>query len=179
MSIPEIYIVFDVESAGLHGEGFAVGAVAIDSEGNELQAIRFACPPNAARGTAGGHEWCKANLPEIEVTHTAPLYVRNAFWRFWRSWADKKAKLVADCGWPVEARFLCACVDDNLIEREWQGPYPLYELASFVLANRGDPLKARERLAGESPVHDPLADARQSARLLLESLKTFHDAIAP
>jgi hypothetical protein len=50
------------------------------------------------------------------------------------------------------------------------GPYPLHDLASILLAHGRDPLAKNERLPEELPEHDPLNDARQSARLLHEVL---------
>jgi hypothetical protein len=95
--------------------------------------------------------------------------VRNGFWRTWLEWKSRGAVLVADCAWPVEARFLAACVDDNLDARTWDGPYPLHELASFMVAAGMDPMTTYDRLPDE-PQHDPLGDARQSARLLVMAL---------
>jgi len=171
MPQPTLFFVFDVESVGLHGEGFAVGFIVQDADGNELETGRFACHPNAARGSKEGAEWVASNIRTIEPTHTAPWLVRAAFWRRWREWQGKGAVLVADCAWPVEARFLMQCVDDSPIEREWQGPYPLHDLASITLARRGDPLAKNERAPIELPEHDPLCDARQSARLLHSALQ--------
>jgi hypothetical protein len=165
-----LFFVFDVESVGLHGEGFAVGFLVRDREGNALDAGRFSCPVNAARGSRDSFAWVEANIPKLEPTHTAPWLVRAAFWRRWMEWKAKGAVLVADCAWPVEARFLADCVDDNPGEREWQGPYPLHDLASILLTLGSDPLAKRERLPEELPEHDPLCDARQSARLLHEAL---------
>ncbi len=171
MIIASQFFVFDVESIGLHGEGFAVGFVVRDREGNTLDSGRFACSPSAARGSREGFDWVQANIPTIEPTHDAPWLVRAAFWRRWQAWKEKGAVLVADCAWPVEARFLAACVDDNPREREWQGPYPLHDLASAFLAIGIDPLAKHDRLPDELPEHDPLADARQSSRLLLQALR--------
>lgn len=162
-----MYFVFDVESVGLHGEGFAVGFVLVDKEGNQHDCGRFACSYLAAQGSAAGFEWCKANLPPIEITHESPWLVRAAFWRKWQEWHGKGAKMVADCAWPVEARFLAACVDDKPIEREWQGPYPLLDLAPLLAQAGICPTQDHERNAEELPQHDPLCDARQSARLFL------------
>jgi hypothetical protein len=72
--------------------------------------------------------------------------------------------------WPVEAHFLSECVADRPQEREWQGPYPLLDVASVRLAAGLDPLATVDRLPSELPAHDPLADSRQSARLLVEAL---------
>lgn len=165
-----LFMVFDVESVGLHGEGFAVGYVVVDREGSTHEVGSFACPVFAAKGSASGFDWVKRNCPEIPKTHDSPWLVRAAFWRAWRMWASKGAALVADCAWPVEARFLVACVDDHPVANEWLGPYPLYDLAPIRLAAGLDPLATVDRLPEEKPIHDPLCDARQSARLLIEAL---------
>lgn len=166
------FFVFDVESVGLHGEGFAVGFVVVDREGNLHEQGAFSCPLNATRGSSKGFEWCRENIPDQCETHSAPWLVRAAFWRRWLEWKAKGAVLVADCCWPVEARFLAACVDDNPIQREWEGPYPLHDLATLILATGGDPTATRDRLPEETPQHDPLCDAKQSARLWLANLPT-------
>lgn len=170
-----IWMVFDVESIGLHGEGFAVGFVVVDEVGNELDSGRYVCPQSAASGlmdadTDPARKWLAENIPPMATTHAMPHQVRAAFWEKWQKWKEEGALLVADCGWPVEARFLTACVGDEPQLREWSGPYPLHELGTFMLAAGLDPLAAYGRVgANELPAHDPLADARQSARLLLEN----------
>jgi len=83
---------------------------------------------------------------------------------------DKGAVLAADVPWPVEARFLAQCIDDEP-GRKWDGPYPLIDIASVRLAAGLDPLASVERLAEELPQHDPLCDARQSGRLLVEAIQ--------
>jgi hypothetical protein len=174
-SVRRHIMVFDVESIGLHGEGFAVGFVVVDTEGNQHDCGAYACCPSAAQGSSEGHEWVKNNCPKLTITHQAPWQVRAAFWRKWHEWKAKDALLAADCCWPVEARFLARCVDDHPNEREWQGPYPLHDIASILLARDQDPLAKREREPDELPEHDPLADARQSARILLQALVPSND----
>ena len=164
------YLVFDVESIGLHGEGYAVGGVLYDHQGWELSEFRFACLPEDAKGDGNGRDWVKANAPAIPVTHASPREMRSAFWEVWMKAKKDGAVLVADCGWPVEARFLAACVDDDHTERAWQGPYPMHEAASFLEAAGMDCLGTYEREENEMPVHDPLADARQTGRLLFDVL---------
>lgn len=160
------WCVFDVESVGLHGEGFAVGYVVLDRDLSISETGLFACPWNAARGNQAGIEWCQRELPGLPVTHASPRTVRSAFWGRWMDWKSRGGVLVAECGWPVEARFLAECVDDDPISREWQGPYPLLELATLMEAHDHDPMKPWDRRAEELPVHNPLADARLSARIL-------------
>lgn len=173
------YMVFDVESVGLHGEGFAVGYVVVDEDGAELDSRAFACHPNNAVSLgSGGRDWIKHNIPELRVTHDSPWLVRRAFWSSWNEWKAKGATLAADVPWPVEARFLARCVDDNHESRERDGPYPLIDVASVRLAVGLDPLETGPRLDNEKPQHDPLADARQSARLLIEALNEARIGVA-
>ena len=161
-------IVMDVESIGLHGEGFAVAYVVVSSEGKVLEEGLFACDPSLAQGTEESRKWVSENVPMLEYTFKSPRGVRDAFWAVWLKWRALGAYLVAEGGWPVEARFLAACVDDCPKSRGWEGPFPLVELSSMQLLSKGPPLRMRERLNNELPVHNPLADARHSARLWLE-----------
>lgn len=170
MSTEKTFLVFDIESIGLHGEGFAVGWVVISSLGAVYEESLLSCPPDAANGTSDSRAWVAKNIPPMAVTHKSPHGVRQAFWAVWELWKKNGAVLVADCCWPVEARFLAQCVDDDPRAREWGGPYPLHDLASVLLANGKDPLAITERLPNELPQHNPLADAKQSARILIAAL---------
>lgn len=174
------FMMFDVESIGLHGEGFAVGAVIVE-DGQTLGEHYFYCGPEKASGGNEGRSWVATNVPEPDWVRYGMEGVRGhnchsaddmraQFWKIWRLTQSLGGVLVADCAWPVEARFLAACVDDQSTKREWEGPYPLHELASFRLAAGLDPLATETRLPRELPAHDPLCDARQSARLLIEAL---------
>lgn len=165
------WMVFDVESVGLHGEGFAVGYVVLDRELQINETGMFACDWKAARGTKDGIEWCERELPGLAWTHTSPRAVRNAFWDRWTVVKSAGGVLVAECGWPVEARFLAECVDDDPTRRAWQGPYPLHELATLMAQRDLDPMKTWDREASELPAHNPLADARLSARILIECMR--------
>lgn len=169
--MPDKFMVFDVESIGLHGEGFAVAWVVVNRDGDRLGEGCMACDPGQCVGTDESRQWVAANVPSLEVTSQTPQHLRNAFWHEWRHWADQGAVLVADCAWPVEANFLSACVKLNHAEREWQGPYPLHDLASVLLATGADALAVTDRLPDELPAHHPLMDARQSARQLVAALK--------
>jgi hypothetical protein len=169
MKPDQLFMVFDVESVGLHGEGFAVGYVVVEPSGEVVGGKSFACHPDRANGGPEGRAWVAENCPPFEFNCASPSAVRRRFWQAWQSWKDQGAVLVADCAWPVEARFLIACVDDAPEQNTWNGPYPLHELASFMVAAGMDPMATYDRLPDE-PQHDPLGDARQSARLLLVAL---------
>lgn len=170
-TLPALFMVFDVESIGLHGEGFAVGFVVVNQHGEALAEGVHACPPGHAHGADDDRKWVAENIPELNGEHPTPESVRSSFWHCWQYWKAQGAVLVADCCWPVEARFLAACVDDSPIARKWSGPYPLHDLASVLLALGRDPLATNERLPNEAPAHHPLHDARQSARLLVAALR--------
>ncbi len=171
MNPTDLFLVFDVESIGLHGEGFAVGYVVKRGDGEHMADGMFACSPNMADGMVSDREWVEQNIPPLDSNCYTAADVRNRFWAVWMEWKVKGALLVADCAWPVEARFLAQCVDDAPFERNWEGPYPLYDLASVLLAHGKDPLAITERLPDELPAHNPVNDAMQSARILVETLK--------
>lgn len=168
------FFVFDVESVDLHGEGFAVGGGVYLENGAAQYEFRFACPIDSAKGDDEGREWVKKNTPVLEVTHHNPLGIRDAFWSEWikAKTAYPGVVMAADCGWPVEARFVCACINDDPVSRRWNGPYPLLEISSVIMAVGKVPLAKYPRTESEKPEHDPMADARQSARLLAEALKS-------
>ncbi len=181
-----------MESIGLHGEGYAVGWVYV-VDGVEVRAGREACDPWVAYGTKDDRDWVAANVPAIPMTQNSTRDVRAAFRAAFRSaWFDAKADgaiMVADCAWPVEANFLTACAADipearrwgrpyplhdvpeaHLQVHRWRGPYPLHDVATARLCAGLDPLATVMRLPNEEPKHDPLADARQSARLFAEAM---------
>lgn len=181
--IKKTYMVFDVESVGLHGEGFSVGYIVINN-GEEVEFGYFKTHPENVKGTNADYKWIEQNvlpvmnsvsivsLNSIAFGFNDPKKVRSVFWERWMTWKNKGATLVADCLWPVEARFLIDCINDDPIARNWDGPYPFIDVSSIRLAKGFDPLGTEERKEDEKPAHHPLADARQSARLLLEALKS-------
>lgn len=164
--------VFDVESVGLHGEGFAVGIVVIGEDGSTLFEGIAACPPESCFGDNEDMKWVLENV-KVETTHGYSDGVRYFFWTAWREWADKGASCWADCLWPVEAKFLEACIADDPKRRNWEGPYPFFDISTLLLAAGKNPLENFNRKPNELPAHNPLNDARQSARILYELIKAW------
>lgn len=175
--MPKLFFVFDVESVGLHGQGFYVGVVVIEESGHVLDCFSCGCLSDDALGSSfESREWVSKNVPPLPSSPlSGPRAVRDLFWKYWTHWKEKGAVMAADCAWPVEARFLLECVDDELKAREWSGPYPLIDIGSVLLAAGVDPLKKFHRLPEELPEHNPLADARQSARVLTTALRDIND----
>lgn len=164
----DTFFVFDVESVGLHGEGFAV-AGGVYLAGSSQWEFCYACPTDEAEGDLEGRRWVKENVPEMDITHRDTYGLRLAFWEAWERAKSGSAEMAAECLWPVEARFLRDCITDDA-QRLASAPYPIHEIASVMLAAGMDPLATYDRTPSEMPRHNPLADARQSARLLSEAL---------
>ena len=157
---------FDAESNGLHGPAFAGGAVILNPDGSEAETFCARCP------IAGDVDpWVRAHvLPALEgvpVTHETPRAMRDAFWS-WLTGLQASSLVVVDCGWPVEAGLLSACVADDP-SRAFGGPCPLHEVATLLLSAGHDPLASYadrvlspEALASHRK-HHPVDDARVSA----------------
>lgn len=169
----KLFFVFDVESVGLHGEGYAYGYVVVDRDGNEIACGESSCDPKFATGDEAGRKWIAENCPKLLSLESVPRDVQFRFLEDWHHWKAKGAVMVADCPWPVEARFLLDCMWCSM-----DGPYPLIDVGSVVLAAGGDPVGTFDRKDNELPKHDPLCDARQSARILIQHLKRDDPAAA-
>lgn len=178
MSVTPAWMVFDVESAGLSGEGFAVGWVVVARDGAEIDSGLLRCELDFASGRESCIAWVRervvpalsaGGLTERIEDHLSIAELRSAFWAEWTVQRARGAVLAVDVPWPVEANFLSACVRDNPWREAYQ-PYPLIDIASVRLAAGLDPLATLPRTARELPAHNPLADARQSARLLVEAM---------
>lgn len=179
----DIIMVFDVESVGLYGQGFAVGYVVIKSNDKTiLDQDYFACPSDEALGTMANHSWIEENvLPFLPPANCkSPEEVRSRFWeRFqgWQNspdlkrWGEDKFSLFADCGYPVETNFLNKCVMDNEPEYQWNGPYPLQEIATVRTLLGLDPTLSYE--LPKDKRHNPVEECLYIAPLLVDWLAQF------
>jgi hypothetical protein len=171
--LPPSFFVFDVESIGL--VGFAVGYVIVrTSDGAELDAgLAWVNPSDLLFSVADPDdaEWVKKNVPALPVDRRVNTYneLYDFFWKNWSSARGRYAWLAADCSWPVEARFLVDCIS-AVNARRYESPYPFIDIASVMLGAEIEPMADYARTPDELPKHNPLADARQSARLLLQAL---------
>lgn len=162
------FFIFDVESIGLYGEGFAVaGGVYLD--GAPQWEFCFCCPRGKAEGLQADRDWVNQNVPMLILNENDPRGLRMSFWSAWETAKAEGAQMAAECLWPVEARFLRDCIIDDA-QRLATAPYPCHEIASVMLSAGMNPMATYDRTPSELPRHNPLADARQSARLLFEAL---------
>lgn len=167
------YFSFDVEASDLYGEPFAVGWVIVDEHGREHDEGYLACPAHnpcawvqenvlPVLPTGAGHPY--ANVGDAEDLYTL-------FWHAWRQAQQKydDITLLTDCPFPVEAGFLREVVTFLDLPME-ESPYPLLDVGSVLLAVGEDPTGEFNRLARETPAHNPVCDARQSARIFVAAL---------
>lgn len=166
---------FDLESNGLHGDAFAVGAVLMDASGIVLDQYT-----GRTKVVGKVDDWVEKNvIPAIQnmsITHGSYKDLRESFWR-WYLQAEQKADYVlVSNGYPVEYRFLIKCQDENLEERYWQHPFPILDLASLLIqagiefSDKGH-LKNEILKSGGYLRHNPLDDAKVAALLAFESFK--------
>lgn len=167
---------FDLETNGLHGKAFAVGAAVMDADGNILDEFTA-----RVRLTGRVDEWVKNNvLPAIEdmpITHDSYEELREAFWA-WYVEAEKKSDYVlVNNGYPVEYRFLLDCQDANIEERYWQHPFPLLDLSSLMIMTEhgaGSSRRALKKIIDEEyghKIHHPLEDAKMALKLAFEAFR--------
>lgn len=164
----------DVEANGLHGPAFAVGAVLIKADGTLLDEFLARCPLMGELDP-----WVKKNvlpaMKEFPQTHPDAKSMRDAFWAWFKAAQEQADYVLVDNGYPVEARFLLTCQDDDLENRYWEHPFPLLELSSLLLQAGVKPLAVRYQLVGELEAskqhHNPRWDAWVSARVAIEAFK--------
>jgi hypothetical protein len=103
--------------------------------------------------------------------------MRSAFWEWFKAAKEQADYVLVDNGYPVEARFLIDCQDDNIDERYWDHPYPLLDLAGILLQVGEKPLTVRSKYAeerlGNQKVnrHNPRWDAWVSVQAALKAFE--------
>lgn len=160
---------FDIESNGLHGQAFSVGAVLIDSDNHKvIDEYTSRCPI-----VGEVDEWVQANvLPSMkdvpeDCKDTPEL--RKKFWVWYKEAKAKSDLIVCSNPYPVETRFLAACQDDDLKERYWDHPFPLLDLGTMLYTIGAKTPSERGEYIGKavkdenSLVHNPRWDAWATA----------------
>lgn len=158
---------FDVESNGLHGPAFAVAGVLIGSSGTVLSKFSSRCPIEGELDP-----WVKDNVigPMLGMPETAPTAraMRDAFWEWYLEAKSKADYIVTANPYPVEARFLMECQRDDMPAREFDHPFPLFDVSSMMAGAGMHSASSRAEIvaaatAGQSgQAHDPAWDALSS-----------------
>ena len=166
---------FDLETNGLHGEAFAVGAVLIDATGRIISKFTARCPLNGLV-----NEWVQANvfpvITDMPETQQSPKELREAFWAWYLHTEPEADYVLVANGYPVEYRFLLQCQEDDLDTRYWQHPFPILDLTSVVLASGHDPSAKGEFISrivreGNYARHNPVDDAIIAALVAFKAFK--------
>lgn len=178
--LPPFFIVFDVETVGLYGEPFALGVVIVNTAtwATEVEAL-VGCPFQRAGGVPEDRAWVEENvLPALQAQMgtlrprevETPDHLRNVLADLWEHWSARGAWLAADHPFPVETEFLSGMWVERKIsaKADVPSPYPLFDYANFRAGRGLDPIETLPREESELPAHNPLADARQTARLIAE-----------
>lgn len=161
-------ISLDCETDGLYGPIIAIGAVLWENGQTVGFGRRVSWEPDSAWVLENVWPQCK-DLPQT----ISPL---GAFASWWA--ANKRdALVIADVGVPVEARLFRDMVAGSFMG-EFDGPYPLHEVATLLLAAGVDPDIDRETYAFDGGVpdvsivgdpHNPVFDARVSLACWLKA----------
>lgn len=161
---------FDAETDGLWGQAFAISAIVY--EGGRETARFLARLPD----TTVTNGWVKENvlpkLADVKVTHDSFDTMLAAFAEFYKE-NKADADIIVHMGVPVESRVLLDMHAKRLIG-EWDGPFPLIDLAGVLKARGEDPTSVDSYnskyglLAGRSEAeglatHHPLYDAIATA----------------
>ena len=166
----------DAEVDGLYGRAFAI-AVTVLTDGHEIAAFSGRIADEHV-----GDAWVRENvlptLTGMPVTHTSSDELEEAFWLFysstfvdgqWGKGPDPQVRVIAHCGAPVESGLFARCVSRDS-SRTLQGPMPLHEVGSVLLALDEDPSSVdgynkRHGLAVpfEGVSHHPMYDATAAA----------------
>ncbi|MBO5354083.1 MAG: hypothetical protein J6J42_07525 [Lachnospiraceae bacterium] len=160
-------VFMDVETDGLYGAFLTVAMLATDWEGNELERAYYGIKRENMQIT---EPWVLENvipkLGDYAACESEQELLQKA-WQFWLRYQEE-AYAVCDVGFPVETRFLRACVALEEKEAMWKAPFPLIDLSSLLLAKGYDPLVPRKELVPEleqEKEHSALYDVEVSVKV--------------
>ncbi len=168
---------FDLETNGLHGKVFAIGAVVVDASDHIVDQFAGRCEINDPIDP-----WVEQNvLPvigDMPVKYHSYTQLREAFWEWYLKAEPKSDYVLVSNGYPVEYRFLIECQEADLEERYWQHPFPILDLTSLLLqvgeadmANKGEFMREIIAKVPGKP-HHPVFDATTTALAAFKAFRT-------
>lgn len=164
---------FDAETNGLWGQAFSIAALVYDEQGNEIARFIGRCPIEDETDP-----WVRDNvLPKMEdipVTHNSYDELLAGFAKFYL--ANKAdAHVIVHMGVPVESSLFRDMHSRGFIG-DWDGPYPLLDLAGSLLQANEDPTSCDGYVAkyglevAEGNSHNPLYDSEVAAKVFMHLL---------
>ena len=165
---------FDAETNGLWGQAFAIGARVYDAASGEVLAEFVGRSP--IEGDVDGFVQDKVlpQMSDVSESHADYNTLLADFAKFYL--ANKQdADVIVHMGVPVESKLLIDMHARGLIG-DWDGPYPLNDVAGFLAQAGEDPtsvdvyvrkhgLELSADFAGGS--HNPLYDSEACARVYM------------
>ena len=157
---------FDAETNGLWGQAFSIAAIVYDESGMEIARFIGRCPIEGETNS-----WVAENvLPKMEdipVSHSSYDELLADFAKFYL--ANKAdAHVIVHMGVPVESSLFRDMHSRGYIG-DWDGPYPLIDLAGSLLQANEDPTSCDSYVAkyglkvAEGNTHNPLYDSEVAA----------------
>lgn len=168
------FIVIDVESNGLYGQAFCVGAIVMDYGGRVLSDFICRCPIDQVI-----EDFVEENVippldaAGIEEDAKSPDELKEKFIEWYADASTcnpdsrRPIKVYVDVGYPVDTAFLYSL-------RGMVGPYPLLDVATMLYAWGEDPLIKRSEFAADligtskGHSHDPRWDAELSGLCIIK-----------
>ena len=80
-------MVFDVESVGLHGDGFAVGFT-VRYKGDEIDYGIIACDPKFVKGSDTNKDWVNKNIPKASIDNDFTNFEDIFPCKIWRKYRE-------------------------------------------------------------------------------------------
>lgn len=159
-------IFLDAESDGLYGKLLSIAVIVLDEDNVEIERNYWGLDLKKAEIKS---EWVETHVLPIMGQFECCENEEEMLGKFWAVWSKYKetAYVVVDVGYPVEMRVFEKCVQMNLVEREYQGPYPMIDLSSILLAKGIEPLTERKKLVEHelSEQHNALVDVETSIEI--------------
>jgi hypothetical protein len=165
----EFLFSLDVESDGLYGKPIAIGAVVYDDEGDEVD--RFILK----RDVHVYEPWVIEHvMPQLEDVEAVSAYytLLSKFTEFYNKYRVK-SMFIVHMGVPVEATLFREMHINNLLH-EFDGPYPLFDISSDLLAAYADPTSPDKYIEDHGidiefagGTHNPLYDAIVAAKVYM------------
>jgi len=173
-------IVIDVESNGLYGQPFCVGAVLMDPGGRVLSSFLGRCGLDQVEDEYVLEHVIPA-IKDIEETFNALADLEVAFIEWYATvLRERSVHTIVDVGFPVDSTFLSGLgMRDDNHGSLWQtlSPYPLYDLASILGGLGMDPDISREEFAepligiARGEKHNPIWDAELTGLCVIRAMR--------
>jgi hypothetical protein len=177
---------FDVESIGLYGNGFAFGAVASDAKGQILDKCAYAYLTEEIIKELNKIDFFVNGDGKDIISECKKLQqvkslkeLRQKFYDFYLAYKSN-CDIYSDVNFPVETNFLKDVVMDDIENRQFTMPYPLLDVANVVPCNidraemyiQDNAGYIAQDVANRKPVkHNPLWDSMCSLYCLIKELR--------